>query len=135
MGCINSSTFKYYKLNSNYKSKSLGSYKHYVFLLETINITENIEYFFIIYDKLNNVIITKLLLSLNNKPRTIVYKYNDLNNILYLRFTVKYSIRDMYIYEYIVQQLKILSNDKYNIIYYNNDYEFKFKFELTEVSY
>ena len=78
MGCILcKSKFKYEKLDSNTKKKKLGYYKHYVFLLEKNTTFNYIYYHFVIYNKRDNELINKILLTLNSKPTFIRFKYDD----------------------------------------------------------
>jgi hypothetical protein len=128
MGCILcKSLFKYEKLDS-YKTtqKRITSDKKYKYYIQT-NKTPSYKYYhFIIKDKLTDTEIVKILLTLNAKPQFLSFKYDDIENILDITFTVKCMLDNSILYRDIDYRIKISSTGKYRLISYNNDCELDF---------
>jgi hypothetical protein len=135
MGCLTSKHyFKYSRLDSNSNSnsnivtklKKLGSNKLYSFFLEC-NREYNHKYYNFIINKKdkkdkkeNNELVCKILLTIGFKPKFITYDYDDIENILYIYFPIKYYLDTSDIYIYNDYKIKIYPQScKYRVLIRN----------------
>jgi hypothetical protein len=133
MGCLFCKpSFKYIELDSNCKIKKLSSNSKYIFFLECNTTTSYKYYYFTIYNKNLKKRDCKVLLTLNMKPKWLLYEYDNVNDILDISFTVKCYLYDSYIYKDIDYKIKVMPQTcKYKMLSYKNDCDIRFYSDIN----